>query len=195
MNEISTKFAKAISAFDAYNSKDPNVEKFEGKTFPKEILYAQRMSDRLAHFAPDAKESIKLAARSQHIGRWEIARANYPMDKKGYLIWRNEEKIHQSKVAEGILTECGYDAETISRVKSLLLKKELRTNADTQLLEDVVCLVFIEYYLEDFASKHESEKVIDIIRKTAKKMSPAAVKAVSQLNLSGAMQSLLAKSL
>jgi len=195
MNAPSNQFAQAVAAFDAYNAKDPNQEVVNGKSFPKEILYAQRMTDRLDQFAPGAKESVKLATRCQHIGRWEIARANYPMDKKGYMRWRSEETAHHAAIAEKILSDCGYDAETIEQVKSLVRKKELRSNADTQLLEDVVCLVFIEYYLEEFASKHESEKVIDIIRKTVKKMSPKAVESVSQLKLSGKIQSLLSKSL
>lgn len=99
--------------------------------------------------------------------------------------------MHHAKIAEGILANCGYDSEAIEKVKFLVLKKELHTNADTQLLEDVVCLVFIEFYLEEFAAKHDGEKVIDIIRKTVKKMSAAAIEAVGQITVSAKMQSLL----
>lgn len=113
------------------------------------------------------------------------------MDKKGYLQWRNAEKIHHAKIAERILNECGYEAGTIEQVKTLVLKKELATNAQTQLLEDVVCLVFIEHYLEDFAAKHETGKVIDIIQKTVKKMTPKAIVAVDQLQISDKTKSLL----
>lgn len=183
MSPSPDRFAKAIASFDAYHQKDPNTEINNGKVFPKEFLYALRMTDRLARFAPNADEYIKLAARCQHIGRREIPREKYPMNKKGYLQWRNEEKMHHAKIAEGILSDCGYDPETIEQVKFLLLKKELYTNAGTQLLEDVVCLVFIEYYLEDFAAKHDDEKVVDILRKTIKKMTPAALEAVGELKL------------
>lgn len=185
------RFAKAIAAFDAYNTNDPNLEEFAGKSVPKEILYAQRMTERLEQFAPTAPESVKLAARCQHIGRWEIPRSSYPINKKGYLQWRSEEKIHHAKIAESILTNCGYDSDTIEKVKFLVLKKELHTNADTQLLEDVVCLVFIEFYLEEFAAKHNGEKVIDIIQKTVKKMSASAIEAVSQIPGSTKIKSLL----
>jgi hypothetical protein len=185
------KFEKAIAAFDAYNTHDPHQEGFNGKTFPKEILYAQRMTERLARFAPHANEPVRLAAHCQHIGRWEIARHQYAMNKIGYLKWRNEEKLHHAKIAQGILLNCGYDQETIERVKFLVLKKELHTNADTQLLEDVVCLVFIEFYLDDFAAKHDDEKVVAIIRKTLKKMSPAAIAATSQISVSTKIQSLI----
>lgn len=193
MNISTNKFAKAIAAFDAYNSNDPNHEEFHGKAFPKEILYAHRMTERLVRFAPNAHESVRLAVRCQHIGRWEIARSNYSMDKKGYLTWRNAEKLHHAKIAESILLDCGYDQETIDRVKLLVLKKELHTNADTQLLEDVVCLVFIEFYLEDFAAKHDGEKdkVVDIIKKTVRKMSPGGMIAIRDIRISDKITSLL----
>jgi hypothetical protein len=189
------RFAKAIAAFDSYNAKDPNREVFKGKEFPKEVLYAQRMTERLILFAPHASESVRLAARCQHIGRWEIPRSNYPMDKKGYFQWRNEEKLHHAKLAEEILAQCQYDADTIGRVKNLVQKKELKSNPETQLLEDVVCLVFIEYYLEDFVARHDGEKVIDIIRKTVAKMSKGATEAVSYIPVSNKIQSLMREAL
>lgn len=189
----SDRFAKAMAAFDDYNLHDPNKEESNGRVFPKELLYAQRMTEKLGGFAPDAGEYVKLAARSQHIGRWEIPRSNYPMNKKGYLQWRNEEKTHHAKIAEDILTACRYDQETIDRVKFLLLKKELHTNPHTQLLEDVVCLVFIEYYLEEFAAKHDDEKVIDILRKTIRKMTPKGVQSAGQIPLSERMKSLISR--
>lgn len=185
--------AAAFKAFDAYNEKDPNTEDYEGKSYPKELLYAIRMSDQLDRFAPDAAEDIKLAARCQHIGRWEIPRSKYPMDKKGYLQWRNTLKQHHAAIAESILNEVGYDTNTIDIVKFLLLKKQLHTNPDTQLLEDVICLVFVEYYLDDFADKHEDEKVVDILQKTLKKMSPRAIKEAVTLVRSEKVKSLLEK--
>ena len=106
------------------------------------------------------------------------------MDKKGYLTWRNEEKLHHAKIAESILYHRGYNQETIDRVKFLVLKRELHTNVDTQLLEDVVCLVFIEFYLDEFAAKHDGEKVLEIISKAKKKMSDEALKEVGKLLLS-----------
>jgi hypothetical protein len=188
---MTDRFTKAIDAFDAYHKQDPNLEIFNGQAFPKELLYAQRMTERLASYAPAAEEYVKLAARSQHIGRWEIPRQKYPMDKKGYLQWRNEEKIRHAKIAAEILLQLGYENEIIEKVKLLLLKKELATNPATQLLEDVVCLVFVEYYLEEFAAKHDDVKVIDILRKTIKKMSPAALNEVGRLTISGKIKTLI----
>lgn len=187
------KMETAFARFDDYNSKDPNQEEFQGKSYPKELLYAQRMTDQLNKFAPGAREYIQLAARSQHIGRWEIPRSNYPMDKKGYLQWRNILKQHHATIVEKILSECGYDNNLITIVKSLLLKKQLHTNPDTQLLEDVVCLVFVEFYLDDFSAKHEDEKIVDILRKTLKKMSPRAQKEATKLVQSEHLKKLLGK--
>ena len=113
------------------------------------------------------------------------------MDKKGYLQWRNTLKFHHAKIAGDILTNCGYDKDTIDKVKFLLLKKELAKNADTQTLEDVICLVFIQYYLDEFASKHDDEKVIDILRKTMKKMSPHAIAEAGKINVSRKIQGLI----
>jgi len=157
------------------------------------LLYAMRMTERLDRFAPSAGEHVKLAARSQHIGRWEIARSSYPMDKKGYLQWRNAEKFHQAKIAEQVLNSCRYEPELVEKVKFLLLKKELQSNADTQLLEDVICLVFIEFYLEEFAAKHEDDKVVDILRKTLKKMSGRAIEEAGKIPVPPKIGSLIQK--
>lgn len=187
------RFARAVEAFDAYNRRDPNLEMDDGKSYPKELLYAMRMSERLNAFAPGSPDYLQLAARSQHIGRWEIPRSKYPMHRKGYLKWRNELKGHHATIAERILQDCDYDTNTIEVVKFLLLKKQLQVNPDTSLLEDVVCLVFLEHYLDDFSGKHEEEKVVEILKKTLKKMSPRAVREAPGLMKSEYIRALLEK--
>jgi hypothetical protein len=189
------RFEKAISTFDAYNLNDPHQEVVDGILVSKEVLYAQRMSRRLGDYYPAAPEYLKLAAHCQHIGRWEIPRETYAMDRKGYLQWRNVLKSHHAKLAEQILISCRYDEDTIEKVKSLLLKKGLHSNADTQALEDVICLVFIEYYLDDFAEKHEPQKVVDILQKTLKKMSPRAIDEATRINVSERIKILLQQAL
>lgn len=187
------QFARAIAAFDDYNRRDPNLEMDAGESHPKELLYARRMSDRLNAFAPESPDYLQLAARCQHIGRWEIPRSKYPMDRKGYLKWRNELKQHHATIAEGILRQCGYDSNTIDIVKFLLMKKQLHVNPDTQLLEDVVCLVFLEHYLNDFSTRHDEAKVISILQKTLKKMSPRAVSEAPGVVKSEHIRALLGK--
>ena len=191
--EPTDKLQEAIRLFDAANSQDPNTEIHEGKTYPKEVLYAMRMSERLKHFSPDASEALKLTARSQHICRWEIPRDSYPMNREGYLRWRQAlKKFHAQKATE-ILKSIGYDQETVDQVAFLLEKKQLKRNKDTQILEDVVCLVFLEYYFEPFAKKYPEAKTIDILQKTWRKMSEEGHKAALELPLSESATELVLK--
>lgn len=170
--------------FDRANQKDPNTELWQGRPYPKELLYAMRMTQKLHDFAPKASESLQLAARCQHIQRWEIPRENFEMDRNGYLKWRQTLQLFHVEKAAAILNEVGYDQETIDQVAFLLQKKQLKKNEDTQILEDVVCLVFLEFYFEDFSKKHVEEKQIDILRKTWRKMSENGHGAALRLPLS-----------
>ena len=188
---------KAIAAFDAANAADPNIEIWEGQSYPKELLYGQRMSACLKSFAPDVSEALQLAARCQHICRWEVPRSSYPMDKAGYHAWRNYLKKYHAEKAGGILESVGYEANIIKEVQQLLLKKQLKRNPATQTLEDVICLVFIEFYLADFVKKshYTEEKLIDILQKTWRKMSEKGHQAALQLKLSTEMTTLIGKAL
>jgi len=177
------RFQQALNDFDSVNSKDPNEELVEGKTYPKELLYSQRMSNRLNEFEPDASEALQLAARCQHICRWEIPRSAYPTGRKGYNQWRSKLKTFHADKAATILGNIGYEEEMIERVRFLVLKKQLKRDADTQALEDVICLVFLEYYFTKFAAKHPKEKVIDILQKTWRKMSEKGQQAALKLPL------------
>lgn len=191
MTPNSSRFQQAIDKFDAENSQDPNKEIYNSKEYPKELLYAQRMTERLLKFEPEASEPVQLAARSQHICRWTKPREEYPMDRKGYLMWRTELKGFHANKAAGILEDCGYDQQIIERVSSLIKKEKMKTDTDSQLLEDVVCLVFLEYYFEDFAAKHEDEKVIEILQKTWRKMSAKGQEAALNLKLSSKAEQLV----
>lgn len=177
------QFQQALKDFDQLNSKDPNLELYKEKEYPKELLYAQRMSDRLNAFALDASEALQLAARCQHICRWEIPRSTYPSGRKGYNQWRSKLKTFHADKAAAVLLKVGYEEEMIERVRFLVLKKQLKKDAATQLLEDVICLVFLEHYFTKFAAKHPKEKVIDILQKTWRKMSEKGQQAALQLPL------------
>lgn len=174
MNTSSGRYAKAIAGFDAANADDPNCEIADGRERPKELLYAERMTAMLARYAPDASETLRLAARCQHIRRWSIPRADYPMTRAGYHDWRNRLRDFHADRAAGILRESGYDDDTIGRVRSLVRKERLKADAEAQTLEDVVDLVFLESYLAGFVAAHgdyDAAKFGDILAKTAKKMS------------------------
>jgi hypothetical protein len=178
------RFDRAIARFDAANAADPNRETVDGVLRPKELVYAERMTAMLARFAPDAPEVVRLAARCQHIERWRIPRSDYPMDRIGYLQWRKRLNKFHGEVAGAILREAGYDEATVARVARLLMKEGLKSDAEAQVLEDVVDLVFLEHYLAGFVATHgqyDAAKFADIVAKTAKKMSPRGREAAVSL--------------
>ena len=169
-----TRFERTIALFDAANAEDPNQEAVDGKQCPKELLYAQRMTEMQQRFAPDASEVVRLACRAQHIQRWKIPRTDYPMTREGYLSWRTGLYKFHADTAGKLMQEADYVEETIEQVKKVVGKRGLKVNPDTQTMEDVVDLVFIEHYMLGFAMQkpdYSEEKWLDIVRKTWKKMS------------------------
>jgi hypothetical protein len=192
------RFQQALAGFDAANAQDPNQEMFEGKLYPKELLYAQRMTAMQEKFAPDAAEAVQLAVRSQHICRWKSPRNAYTMDGAGYKQWRTDLYKFHGETAGAIMREVGYDDDMIDSVKSLLRKEKLKVNAETQLLEDVVDLVFLQHYLTDFIKKYshyDEEKLLGILRKTWRKMSEAGHAAALKLDYPPEMLAIIQKAL
>lgn len=182
MTEHLERFRQAIALIDAANAEDPNLDAGQ----PKELLYGQRMSAMLDRFAPDSSEAVQLAVRAQHIKRWTVPRGSYPMTKEGYYAWRTGLYSFHAETAGALMRQAGYDEEIIGRVMTAVGKRGLKVNPETQLLEDVADLVFIEHYMLGFASSkpdYDEEKWLGIVRKTWKKMSPAA----RQFALSGAV--------
>lgn len=193
--QYSHRFQKAIQLFDKANQQDPNQTDFEGIAYPKEFLYADRMSKRLKTFAPEASETLALATHAQHICRWEIPRTNFAMDRKGYHQWRNDLKLFHAKTAGQMMNEVGYQQEDIERVQFLIQKKKIKTDAETQTLEDVICLVFLEFYFEDFAKNKEEEKIVSILQKTLVKMSEKGKAAAMEIDFSNHGEALIKKAL
>ncbi len=165
MSESDTRLQRTFARFDAANAEDP---------VGKELLYAERMSARLASFAPRASQALQLAARAHHLCRWKISRSAYPEGRVGYKHWRAELARMHASLAGNIVREEGYEETMAVRVGQLLTKTGLGTDDEVQTLEDVACLVFLEHYFADFAAKHPSEKVVAIVRKTWRKMSERA---------------------
>lgn len=169
---MTSAFSRALALIDAANAQDPNqVPNADGVLVPKERLYSDRMSECIAQFVPDASEHLQLAARAQHIERWTSPRSDFPSGRAGYNQWRTSLGRYHAKRCAEIMEEVGYGEEDIDRVKRLLMKRGIKSNPECQTLENVICLVFLEHYLDDFAKKHQDDKVIDIIRKTWAKMS------------------------
>lgn len=194
------RYRLAIAAFDKANAADPNHEIWDGKKYPKELLYAIRMTQMQELYVPEASETLKLAVRAQHIQRWKTPRSDYPMDRQGYLQWRSGLYQFHAETAGDLMRSVGYDDDSIARVQANIGKKGLKTNPETQLTEDVAGLVFIQYYMFAFASSHpeyDEEKWIKIIKKTWQKMSPRAHEFVlaGKIQLPEALVPLILKSI
>ncbi len=191
----SDRLSRALAKIDEANSSDPNVESYQGAEQPKELVYSRRMSDWLLRLEPAASEPLRIAAHGQHICRWTLARESFPMDRPGYLRWRIAcQKVHAEKLGE-ILKAVDYDDETIGRVQSLVRKERLKLDPETQLLEDVICLVFLENYFAEFATQHDEAKLIDIVQKTWRKMSSRGHAAALKLPLSVEARALVERAL
>ncbi|WP_203257205.1 DUF4202 domain-containing protein [Hyunsoonleella ulvae] len=179
-----TRFETAIALIDKVNSEDINTYQVAGIEYPKELLYSQRMTRKLLQFKPDASKALQIAARAQHICRWKIPRDEYPMDRVGYLKWRETLKKMHADLTSEILKQVGYDEQFDNRIRKIILKKLIKKNEESQALEDTICLVFLDYYFEEFAEKHPDEKVIDILKKTWVKMSEEGQQEALKLNFS-----------
>jgi len=188
-------FEAACRLFDGANSLDPNLEIVEGIARPRELIYAERLTDWVLKLRPGASEELRLAARCQHLCRWMIARSSYPMTRSGYLKWREDlKKFHAEKAGE-ILRAVGYPEETVARVQTLNLKKNFPQDPDSRVLEDALCLVFLEYQFAELAAKTADDKMINALQKSWNKMTPAAREHAMKLNLGPKEKSLLERAL
>lgn len=179
-----------LAAIDAANDEDPR--RVAGRAF--ERVYAERMSARLDALYPDASDLLKIAARAQHLRRWEIARADYPEGRHGYNDWRRTCRDHHARCAGDVLRAQGYGDAAIGHVGALLRKEQLKKDPDSQALENVAALVFLEHYFDEFLAKYDSyadDKIVDILGKTLRKMSPKGHAAALALAMPARAQDLV----
>ena len=189
------RFQAALDRFDEENARDPNLQIVEGTPQPRELVYARWLTGWVLKLDPNASEALRLAARCQHLCRWEIPRASYPMTRPGYLQWRAElKKFHAEKSGE-ILASVGYDREMIRRVQELNLKKNFPHDPETRVIEDALCLVFLEHQFAELARKTDDLKVINALQKSWKKMTPTAHALALQLEFGPREQELVRQAL
>lgn len=189
------KLKLAIDAIDQANQEDPNIECWEGKNSPKELLYSQRMTQWLLKLDPTPSEARQIAVRAQHIRRWQVPRESFPAGREAYLRWRTSLYRFHAEQVEQILLEVGFDEATIALVKKMVGKQGIKREPDVQLLEDVACLVFLEYYFPNFARQYDETKILDIVRKTWKKMSDSGHQAALSIPFPQELAELIAKAL
>jgi hypothetical protein len=189
MGATGERFEKTIAKIEAENARDPNQVLIGGEQLPREIFYGRRLTEWVLALNPSASEALLLAARAQHIRRWEIRRDSYPMDKAGYHRWKNALKKFHAEVTGQILREGGYGEAMIQAVEELNLKTA--RNAEAQTLEDALCLLFLEHQLDELMAKTTEEKVVNALRKSWSKMSAQGRELAGTITLTPSAQRLL----
>jgi hypothetical protein len=189
------RFTDARRRFDEENSRDPNLEVADGISRPREWLYAQRVTQWVLRLCPDASEELRLAARCQHLCRWEIPRPSYPLTRAGYLQWRAALKQFHARKAGDILRELGYPEAAVGRVQDLNLKQHFPADPESRVLEDALCLVFLEFQFAGLAAKSDDEKMVNALRKSWGKMTAAARAEALKLNYGPREKALLERAL
>jgi hypothetical protein len=187
------RFQMALRRFDEANARDPNLELVEGVSQPHELLYAKRLTNWVLKLCPEASEPLQLAARCQHLCRWMIPRSSYPMTRLGYLQWRTELKAFHAQKAAEILRAIGYPEATVARVQALNLKKDFPRDPEGRVLEDALCLIFLQHQLPELAARTPEEKLINAIQKSWKKMTAHAQGEALRLPLGAAEKALLSR--
>lgn len=193
--EDSERLQEAIRRFDEANARDPNVELVNGTPEPRELVYARWLTDWVLRLAPDASEPLRLAARCQHLCRWELPRHSYPMTRAGYLQWREQLKHFHAERAGEILREVGYADEVVGRVQRLNLKQDFPHDPESRILEDALCLVFLERQLDGLVAKTAEAKVITALQKSWKKMTSAGQAQALKLSYSPRCRNLVEQAL
>ncbi|KAJ9644541.1 hypothetical protein H2201_000315 [Coniosporium apollinis] len=192
---MSTPFEKALAAIDAAHALDPNLTTIDGTTIPYELHYARKCTSYLEKRVPNASEPLRLAIRAQHFRRWEVPRDSYPMTKPGYHAWRTFLKKRQAEQAAALCVEAGMSAADAERVAALIRKEDLKQDEETQVLEDVACLVFLDDQFAAFEKEHDEEKIVGILRKTWGKMSEAGRELALGMEMEGRPRELVEKAL
>ena len=180
-----------FTLIDTANGADPNLVTVDGREVAAELAYGQRMTETLAQFAPDAGELLQIAVRAQHIERWKTPRKSFPEGRAGYHAWRRHQQRQHGERVSALMAEAGYDAADQARVAAIVRKEGLKRDAETQILEDVACLVFLDHYAAEFAAPHDATRVIDILAKTMRKMSDRAIAWTDKMSLDPALSSMV----
>ncbi|MCJ1435013.1 hypothetical protein MMC27_004383 [Xylographa pallens] len=166
------KLLAALSAIDAAHALDPTIIDTPSGPVPYELHYARQMTSYLTLRCPSAPPTLQLAIRAQHFRRWEVPRDSYPATKPGYFAWRTYLKKRQAEQAAQLCRDAGFSPAEAERVAALIRKEDLKGDAETQVLEDVASLVFLDDQFEEFERRlGDEEKMVGILRRTWAKMS------------------------
>ncbi|KAG2434615.1 hypothetical protein HXX76_007510 [Chlamydomonas incerta] len=198
------RLRKVLDGLDELNSKDPRSVEVDGVPVPYELAYSRWLSAWVAALAADAgiaapSEELTITARGQHVERWKSPRSSYPEGRTAYLQWREDLKKAHAATTTRLMAEAGYPPESCKRVEQLIMKKALK-ETEGQLVEDALCLVFLERQFAEFFPKLQEQaaaaggdpaaaqaeadaKMVDILQKSWKKMGPLGRAAAGKLPL------------
>ena len=194
MTSPSSRLKAAIAEIDGANARDPRQDVVAGASRPREVVYSERMSECLARLYPEASEALRIAARAQHICRWQIPRRDYPLGRDGYNAWRGACRDHHAALTSAIMRRHGYADDEIAQVVKIIRKEQLKRDPESQALENVVAVVFVQHYLDEFVADHkdyDDAKLADILKKTLRKMDSTGHSAALALPLPAATVRLL----
>jgi hypothetical protein len=192
---VDGRLAKALAAVDAANAEDPNRVETEGGHLPAELVYGRRMSEALARLEPNPSDCLRIAARGQHVGRWRVPRRSFPEGRAGYLAWRKRQRELQAGRLGQIMAAVGYEAAQVDRVSVLIRKERLHVDPEVQMLEDVICVVFLDHYFNRFAADKEEDQLANILAKTWMRMSEHGRAEALRLDVPAVVTQLLARGL
>tara|TARA_R110000868_G_scaffold195039_21_gene440677 strand:+ start:313 stop:897 length:585 start_codon:yes stop_codon:yes gene_type:complete len=190
-----TQLQNVLNAIDTINKADINTTLVDGIAQPKELVYGRHMTTCLEKYWPEADEYLQIAVRAQHVKRWQLKRIDFPAGKQGYLTWRKELGIFHAATAKALMLEHGYSEDSAETTAAIIRKEKLKSNDNSQTLEDVACLVFLQYYFDEFAAKHKEEKIIRIVQLTWRKMSTQSQEIALSLTLPAHLAELVGKAL
>lgn len=192
---MASPYAKARLAIDTAHAADPSRSD-DGR--PAELVYADRVEAWVKRLVPEASGLLLLAARCQHLERWQTPRSSYPEGRLGYLEWRKVLYKKQADRARELLLQAGVSAEEAEQAAVWVSKTGLKTNPGTQALEDAAILVFLENEIQAFLAQHTDkprETLVNILRKSWRKLSPNGQAAAASLTLPPEVAALLQEAL
>lgn len=189
------RYATAVAAIDSANAEDPTVVEVRGESAPLALVHGRLAAEWMQRLVPEASEALLLAARAHHLRRWVVPRSSYPEGRPGYLRWRRDQKDRHATEVADILLAVGYDEATIHQVQTLVRRQRLDAGSGTQAVEDAACLVFLETQLIDVSEQLERDHLIEVVQKTARKMSPEGLALVAEVPLSDEASAILAEAL
>jgi Domain of unknown function (DUF4202) len=195
VRSLSERLDAAAAAIDAANASDPTTVVVRGENMPLALAHGRLAAAWVERLHPGADDSLLLAARAHHLRRWEVPRSSYPEGRAGYLRWRKDQKARHARDVEALLRSAGYGDVEIARVQTLVRREHLASDAGAQAVEDAACLVFIETQLAAITPRFDHAHLLDVLRRTARKMSPAGIAAIDELPIGDTERALLAEAL